>query len=417
MTRKIRGDYQTPPALARELCATLAIEPRSLVEPSCGLGAFLYAALDRFPSIERAVALDADAHYAASLGSPRATRVLTADFFSTDWPATLAGLPEPLLVIGNPPWATNAAQRGENVPPKSNNGRFTGYDALTGKSNFDISEWMIERLFDAMGARRGTIAMILKAGVARRLLATAWSRGLPLARASMTPVDARRWFGAAAAAVWLVLEWGERGDARCGSMALRGGALVADAEAYDSHAHLLAPSPQRLWRSGVKHDCQRVLELESPGATDADPEDIYPLFKGADIAGGRDTPRRWLLIPSDRPRTASYLAQHREAFARRASRVYRSRGDFAIFGVGEYTFAPWKVAVAAQYATPAFRVLPSCVFDDTVYQLAFDSEAQARTSADFLNAGPCQALLHSMIFPDSKRPVTAAILNRIALPG
>ncbi len=40
------GDFQTPPDLAREICRVLRSErPKSLIEPTCGTGAFLSAAL------------------------------------------------------------------------------------------------------------------------------------------------------------------------------------------------------------------------------------------------------------------------------------------------------------------------------------------------------------------------------------
>ena len=46
------GDFQTPAALAVEVCALLkrlGVEPDSVIEPTCGTGAFLVAAADMFP--------------------------------------------------------------------------------------------------------------------------------------------------------------------------------------------------------------------------------------------------------------------------------------------------------------------------------------------------------------------------------
>ena len=51
------GDFQTPAALAGDVCALLARampHPASIVEPSCGTGAFLVAALRRFPKAKAA---------------------------------------------------------------------------------------------------------------------------------------------------------------------------------------------------------------------------------------------------------------------------------------------------------------------------------------------------------------------------
>ncbi len=46
------GDFQTPPALAiaaTQLLGRLGIQPRSILEPTCGQGAFLTAAAAGFP--------------------------------------------------------------------------------------------------------------------------------------------------------------------------------------------------------------------------------------------------------------------------------------------------------------------------------------------------------------------------------
>ena len=59
-----------------------------------------------------------------------------------DWDAVLAGDPGPWLVLGNPPWVTNAELgllKNSNLPIKSNFQGHKGLEALTGKANFDIS--------------------------------------------------------------------------------------------------------------------------------------------------------------------------------------------------------------------------------------------------------------------------------------
>lgn len=47
------GDFQTPPELASQVCRLLADRgtiPASILEPTCGIGNFLLAAVERFPA-------------------------------------------------------------------------------------------------------------------------------------------------------------------------------------------------------------------------------------------------------------------------------------------------------------------------------------------------------------------------------
>ena len=67
-TKKVAeyGDFQTPKTLARIVCALLArnrIQPAALLEPTCGLGNFLIAALDRFPGLRAAVGAEINPYY------------------------------------------------------------------------------------------------------------------------------------------------------------------------------------------------------------------------------------------------------------------------------------------------------------------------------------------------------------------
>ncbi len=112
------GDFQTPASLAREVCKFLAargIAPASMLEPTCGTGSFLLAALDHFPSLKRALGVEINPDHVNRLTAALRLRsdaakvqAMQGDFFAFDWPKHLADLPDPILVLGNPPWVTNA---------------------------------------------------------------------------------------------------------------------------------------------------------------------------------------------------------------------------------------------------------------------------------------------------------------------
>ena len=81
-------------------------------------------------------------------GDPGGGRVAgrTAYSFSLDWRRMLEGSEEPILVVGNPPWVTNSARGrfgSRHLPPKHRMSGLRGIEALTGKSNFDVSESML----------------------------------------------------------------------------------------------------------------------------------------------------------------------------------------------------------------------------------------------------------------------------------
>jgi hypothetical protein len=456
------GDFQTPPELAREVCSALTrqiVEADYVIEPTCGVGAFLVAAADAFPKAQlfgwdingdyieqtRQVLTDAGAQSRATLGSQ--------DFFSHDWAKELSELRGNLLVLGNLPWVTNATisgMNGGNLPAKENFQGLRGIEALTGKSNFDISEWMLIQLIKALRGRTATIAMLCKTSTARKLLRFAWRNDGRIASASLHRIDAKKHFGASVDACLLLATTGESGllearvfpDLSAGrpttTLGIIGQDLVFDIRRYRAMKHLEGLSPYQ-WRSGVKHDCASVMELRSDGAmlhnkfdevVSIEPDYLFPFLKCSDLANLRIVPRRFVVVTQRRvgddtsgiattaPRTWRYLDSHRHLFEARKSSIYASGMPFALFGIGDYAFAPWKVAVSGLHSTTRFSVIgpvegKPVFFDDASYFLSFEAEQEARSVASILNSPPCQNFLSSLIFTDSKRPITVDLLQRL----
>lgn len=465
------GDFQTPIALARDVCARLVahgVRPASVLEPTCGRGAFLGAALEAFPAARSFLGLELREEHldeaARLLGDALGRGRLSLrreDLFRVDWPAVLQGLPSPVLVLGNPPWVTNAALGvlgSGNLPPKVNAEGLRGLEARTGRSNFDISEWLLLRLLEGLAPLPGSaLAMLVKTSVARRVLAQGCRRGLPFGEAHLHGVDALAHFGASVDAALLLL-WrrGEAATFQCarwptlgaerpeGHLAWAGGVLVADRDAFEAARGLRATEPQG-WRSGVKHDCAKVLELRPLGeglrgglrnglgeAVDVEEEVIFPLLKSSDLAHGRTAIRRWLLVPQRRlgespaalrdaaPRAWAYLEGHRDRLDRRRSSIYRGRPPFSLFGIGDYSFSPWKVAISGLYGTPRFvAVGPEegrpVLFDDTVCFRPCAGEQEARALAALLNGPRAGRYFQAFLFADAKRPVTIALLDGLDL--
>jgi hypothetical protein len=459
------GDFQTPASLARQVCKLLAarrVAPTSILEPTCGAGSFLLAALDHFPGLKRALGVEINPDHVNRLTAALRLRsdaakvqIVQGDFFAFDWPKHLADFPDPILVLGNPPWVTNArlgALRGKNLPKKSNFQNHSGLDAVTGKSNFDISEWMLIRILELLAGRQATIAMLCKSAVARKVLAHAWKNGITLGGADVYSIDAEERFGASVEACLLVCALAPSpGPRQCRvysslkddqperAIGYEGGQLIADLPAYQRWRHLEGRSPYA-WRSGIKHDCARVMELRKEGSryrnglgelVELEDDFLYPMLKGSELANGRvQRPRRWMIVPQkavgddtaflrvQAPKTWRYLQEHGEALDRRASSIYRKRPRFAVFGVGPYSFSPWKVAIAGLYKKLHFTVVGSVagkpiVLDDTCAFVACESEEEAAFLAGLLGSPAAQEFLSSLVFWDAKRPVTIELLRRL----
>ena len=472
VTKITRGDWQTPPPLAAAVLAAVLARrmtraPRSVLETTCGRGAFLSAAARQLP---RATLLGWDIEPAHVRDARRALRaasharyvVEVADFFAVPWEEKLAEVAEPILVLGNPPWVTSA-QLGvlgsANAPPKRNEAGLKGLDARTGKSNFDVSEWMIVRLLQALAGREATLAVLCKSAVARKVIETAARLGLDALPGGLWRIDAREHFDAAVDAVLLVVRTKR---VKCTEtpgaptwpvyraldapkpeawLEVSGGVLLADAGAFARTRHL-AGTCEPEWRSGLKHDCARVMELARSArggwsnglgeAVDVEDEVLHPLLKSSDVANDRGSPTRAVIVPQrvlgedtlrlrrSAPRAWKYLSRHRALLDARKSSIYEGQPPFAIFGIGPYSFAPWKVAVSGLYKRSAFALIGPhegrpVVLDDTCYFLAFDHEDAARRAARALRSPLARDFFDARIFWDAKRPITKAILQTLNL--
>lgn len=457
------GDFQTPLALAREVCALLrqrGIEADAVLEPTCGVGAFLCGAAEAFPKAWL-VGWDINRDYVEQTksalkkaGAGKRAIVGAQDFFAHDWEAELAGIRGSLVVLGNLPWVTNSTisgMNGSNLPAKENFQGFRGIEARTGKSNFDISEWMLIRLVNALRGRPATIAMLCKTGTARKLLRFAWQNDGRIAAASLLRIDAKKHFGASVDACLLLATTGHPGPAEAKvfeslsakrpetTLGLVGQDLVFDIRTYRRLKHLEGLCPYQ-WRSGVKHDCASVMELRrTDGRTlenklgeqvTIEPDHLFPLLKCSDLANNRLEPERFVLVTQRRvgedtaaiaknaPRTWRYLDSHRRLFEARKSSIYSNRVPFALFGIGDYAFAPWKVAVSGLHRAPRFALIgpvndKPVLFDDTCYFLPFEDEREAEVVAEILNSKECREFLKSLTFTDSKRPMTVELLHRL----
>jgi len=460
------GDFQTPRELAKKIIHVLKqnhnIFPDVVIEPSCGKGSFISASFEAFNDA-RILGFDINAEYIAEARASLKCAVSSgrvslqqADFFVADWATILAAVQGYVLIVGNPPWVTSSELgklNSTNLPEKSNFQNRKGIDAITGAGNFDISEWMLLQHVNWLAQRDGAIALLCKYAVARKVMRQVRQTSDHRLFGHVYPIDARRYFNASVDACLFVLTT-DTGNADCEVydsldstrpsrvIGERDGFIVSNVEGYEKWKHLRGQDARYVWRSGVKHDCSKVMELEphGPGYKNGfsevytlEDDYIFPLFKSSDIGNGRTASYRKLVIITQKtvgedtarikeaaPCTWRYLMDHRVHLNNRKSSIYRNKPEFSVFGIGPYSFKPWKVAISGLYKKLSFCIVgplggKTVAFDDTINFLSFDTEDEASFICGLLTSSPALEFLDSMIFWDEKRPVTAEILRRLSL--
>jgi hypothetical protein len=155
---------------------------------------------------------------------------------------------------------------------------------------------------------------------------------------------------------------------------------------------------------------------------------LFPLLKGSDIGSNKEWRGKYVLVTQHAvgvdtspikvlaPKTWAYLQAHAEQLDARSSTIYAKNPRFSIFGVGDYAFKPWRIAICGLYKALKFRLVAPLdgrpmMFDDTVYYLSFDTEQEARQALAALESNRAMSLLSSLIFWDEKRPIKTGILN------
>ncbi|HET9921828.1 MAG TPA: hypothetical protein VFQ30_18445 [Ktedonobacteraceae bacterium] len=462
------GDFQTPPSLVMAVLTSLSTGGKRwsrVLEPTCGRGNFIDGLL-KLPEPPREIQAfeiqEVHLQVARRIAEQaQSTRVVVrqANIFDLKLHKDVQWRENgPLLVVGNPPWVTNAELgmlESDNLPRKANIKGLRGIDARTGESNFDIAESIWLKLMQELAPEQPTIALLCKTSVARNILQFAFDARLPVTHAAIRIIDAHKWFGIAADACLFIVKIGpgERRyeaevypnlhaiepDYLTGMVEKR---FVANVGMYHQTAAIdgMCPIP---WRQGLKHDAASVMELTLNTSRKfsnklgemvvIEPEYVYPLLKSTDVFKGKTNDlKRAVIVTQQRlgedtcklqyaaPQLWHYLTSHAAVFSQRKSSIYEKQPLFALFGIGDYSFAPYKVGISGFHKTPKFRAIgpqdgKPVMLDDTCYFIPCPSALEAAFFASLLNDPLCLAFIDSIIFTDAKRPITKKLLQRIDL--
>ena len=462
------GDFQTNQAFAEVVCRLLKnskINPDIIIEPTCGEGSFIIASLRTFDNIKEIIGIELqekhvltskqkieEFKYKNKIHKPSIS-VLKDDIFIHDFGSHDFRKNAEFLIVGNPPWVTNSELEGKNLPKKSNFKRTNGLDAITGKANFDISEYIILHLLKQYKNMKGHLAFLCKTQVAKNLIQFLPDTDFTASDFKMYLFNAKKEFNVVVDACLFVCNLsGNTQEYQCSVYNIENPTLeikkfgwyedkfVSNIKKYERTKGIDGTS-HLIWRSGIKHDCSDVMELEiynDLGLKNKlneililEDNILYPFLKSSYIKGlvinhsrkkiivtqkkpGEDTS----YISAKYPHIWAYLTSHKTQFSNRKSIIYKKSPDFSIFGVGDYSFKPYKVAISGLYKDPHFALLipekNKCLMvDDGCYFVGFENIKDALIILATLNSNLVKDFLDSIAFIDAKRPYTKDVLMRI----
>ena len=460
------GDYQTPISFAHSVCVKLKdrynLSPTVIFEPTFGVGNFIESALIEFEDVQTAYGVEIGSDY-YTLTKERLLgkgffgifSLYNDDIFSFDFSNIKESVSkdENILIIGNPPWATNSqlsSMNSYNLPLKGNFKSYSGLDAITGKGNFDIAEYILLQMLSEFSDYNCTLAMLCKTIVAKNIIRDIGKYNFSIDTADLYIFNANEVFGVSCDAALFVVKLGENDSTICSvydyytntkerQFGWLNGAFFSDISTFTNLINVNGVC-QFEWRQGVKHDCSKVMELKYD--TDGNfingfgdvlklpiGQFVFPLVKSSDIKADEITETRKHVIITQRRVNADtstiqlkekvvweYLKRYENLLDARKSIIYKKSPKFSIFGIGDYSFARYKVGISGFYKEPKFALITNDIpimLDDTCYFLSFHKLEDAVITVALLNSIECRQFLKSIAFLDSKRPYTKEILKRI----
>lgn len=468
-SREDYGDWQTSYGFAKYVCQYLkerGITPEVIVEPTCGVGNFIVAAVDVFKSARKIYGIEINSEYIGE--TERKLKKLQLDrkidcyelyntsVFSFDFSEIAkANHDKNILVLGNPPWVTNSEMGkndSDNLPVKSNVKRCRGIDAITGKGNFDIAESICYLMIDAFSPHaRTNIALLVKNSVVKNIVHEQRLRPRHIQDIRQHCFDAKKEFDVSVSASLFECRIASESESQCRlfdfytqkelhSFGWVGDAFVSNVQDYGETSIIDGQSPL-VWRSGIKHDCSKVMELSLDGSTysnglketvDVNEETVFPLLKSSDIGKGLKGVKKYLVLPQTSitedtstlkkraPKTYTYLLSHAEYLDSRKSVIYKNKPRFCVFGLGRYSFAPYKIVISALYQDLEFSLVgpiagKPVMVDDTCYLLGFDNPEYAWLTLCLLQSDILKHFIQNICFMDAKRVINRELLMRINL--
>lgn len=464
--REEYGDFQTNDVLTKAVTETLSskgIIPEVIIEPTCGKGNFILSALRCFSSIKEIIGIEIfepyiweckfnilDYFLSNNPSIKPVIRIIHANVFGFDFSKLKERINDSnLLILGNPPWVNNStlgALNSLNLPQKSNFKKQKGIDAITGKGNFDIAEYIVFSLMRVFEKSNGYLSLLVKNSVIKNIVYAQRMNGFCISDIAEMNIDSKKEFNVSVDASLLFCKLNSQPALQCQVLDFYDGTMMTKFGWVGSQFYsdisgktdtIEGKCPME-WRQGIKHDCSSIMELQRDGdkyinklneVVDLEDDLVYGVLKSSDL---KDLvvvkPKKYIIVTQQSigqntnyliqyPKTYYYLNKHIDLFRKRKSSIYKGKPDFSIFGIGEYSFKPYKVAISGLYKTFHFTLVKSdnkpIMLDDTCYFIGFDELKNAVAIQSLLNSDEVRRFLQSIAFRDAKRMITKDVLMRI----
>ena len=461
-----RGDYQTPLYFVEKVCDYLIekrnINPNVIIEPTFGVGNFIEKSILKFKDVHSFYGVEISKDYFDQAKEKfnkynKFIKLYNENIFNFKFEEIKNNInvKEKVLIIGNPPWITNTELGicdSENIPKKENIKKLKGLDALTGKSNFDIAEYIILKLIENFQEYDCTVVMLCKNIVIKNLLRDLIKTDLNINNIEMVPFEAKSIFGVSCDASILIFDISNIRSDICRvydidskellkSFGWYNGVFISDFNEYKKFLNIDGKCKFE-WRQGIKHDCSKIMQLRkndnyyingNKEIVYLEEDYVFPLLKSSDIKDTIINNARFNVIVTQKivkedtdkiefeaPLLWKYLNNNSMYLDKRKSSIYKNSPRFSIFGVGEYSFKPYKVCISGFYKEPKFSLAfkvdkKPIMLDDTCYFIGFDKYEDALITTVLLNTDIVNKFLKSIAFLEAKRPYTKEILMRIDL--
>jgi len=468
--RREYGDFQTNQLLAQsvaEYVFTKSNDFEFVLEPTCGKGNFLLASIKQYKSLKKVVGVEIYQPYvwetkfkilehflSSKNNSKPEIDIIHTNAFNFSY-ENLAKSTHSLktLVIGNPPWVTNSelgSIDSKNLPQKSNFKKHSGFEAMTGKGNFDLGEYISLIMLKCFDKHNGTFAFLIKNSVVKNLIQDQQQNKFRISQSEKLNIDSKKEFNVSVNACLFLTILNSEPEFTCKeydfytrevltTFGWYKDKFVYSVQDYDESS-IVDGKSTFIWRSGVKHDCSKVMELDQVNGhfqnalgeqVNLESDLVYGLLKSSDLKEDKTNSFRKLTIITQRkvgqetkyikdkfPLIYNYLTSHRDFFDKRKSSIYKDKPSFSIFGIGGYSFATYKIAISGLYKSTHFTLVSPkdnkpIMLDDTCYFIGFDDLKMAEIAHYLVNSDLVQKFLKSIIFSDSKRSINKDTLMRI----